>query len=292
MHILSFIVSPSHQILLFSSLLFSSLLFSVSDNNTPVSRTIPFDSLYDQNHFIKTLSDTTCIFSFDEKQDTLYGLQLPYIDEPVKSGSYYQRKVDVVRHMSGHIVSTELFGVFPETPIERAIQHKIFDAFKINRHYQKLADQYYNYVKKLALSRGGSYSAIQLWSELDYKGNLNANTIRYLVEHETSNETTVLYLAMGKINPRDLAFYKTALCDNRHWLCLEIEDIPIRTNLLFNVDTTFTVEVHLLTNAQSVVLDRGSMMSWVVMGERMKLGRDFQWGQLEGVYGPVMIRSW
>jgi len=252
--------------------------------------------VYDQEHFIKTLSNTTCIFTFDEKKDKLLPPtpRLPYSDETTKSGWHFQRKVNEIRHMAGYIVSTEIFGLYPETMAERAIQHKMFDAFKINHLYQELADQYYNYIQNLALSRGGVYSAIHLRIELDSTGRRpDPNSLQYLVEQEIGHETTVLYLAMGQTSPEVLDFYKTFLCDDRPWQCLRKEDIPIHTDLLFNFDTAFTVEVQLLTNAQSVILDRGSTMSWIAMGERMKRGLDFQWAQQPIINGvPAFMRLW
>jgi len=104
--------------------------------------------------------------------------------------------------------------------------------------------------------------------------------IRKVVDNDVDPEaTTVLYIAMGVADDAVVSPYLSILCDDRLWMCLRKEEIPVNTTLLMNFDTAFAVEVQLLTLAHSVLLERKSTMSWVVMGERKKRGLEF------GLYG-------
>jgi len=242
---------------------------------------VDFDFLYDEEYFLDSLRNSSCIFRNREIDQSQLQPLLPYPNVQWKSGWYFVAAVNRIRHQIGSLESTTSFGVLPETPVEKQLQYQIFDAFKLNSQYQQLADQYLNYVSEAATAKGGYYCAIHLRIEVDWANRrVHPSALIEVVDNEIDHETTtVMYIAMGLVEPHVAKPYLVVLCDNRPWTCLRKEDIPISTSLIINFDTAFTIEVHLLKHAHTAILDRISTMSWVVMGERMKNGRDYVlWG--------------
>jgi len=209
------------------------------------------------------------------------------LEGEIRDKTYYLgwqavEKINGVRNMTGYMEIQKQWGVWPETYEERSLLRTIFDSFVLSNKYQKLADQFVQYLQSLAESKGGVYAAIHLRVEIEvmrFPGD-SPDDVRISVDREIDPSITkVLYIAMGQVEEPFAKPYIEAVCLDRPWQCVRKEEIPIEipSEVMFNFDTAFTVELEILKESHSVLLYRFSTMSMVAEAYRHKLGRPFQY---------------
>jgi len=78
--------------------------------------------LYDEDYFIESLEDASCIYRFEETNGRS-GQKLQFDDSNYKSGWFYMQQIIDLRDRSGYIDTLQVFGLLPETSEEIRIQH-------------------------------------------------------------------------------------------------------------------------------------------------------------------------